>query len=244
MAAGDDTTLDHLTPLDPRTRDVAVLDALAAMIDSAGLGIGDRLPPEVLLAQRLGVGRSTMREAMKRLEGLGVIRRRRGDGTYLSARMPQASGMVPVAVQLEGQALLRLLEVRRALETEVCRKAADHATDAQRATIARLCDDLLAIVGQGENYRLADMAFHAAISEASGNPMFGQILRRLDEMFERAHESPFSRNAFGLRSFPIHRDLSDAIVAGDREGAAAAINAIIDTVEHEVRQIIAAGPAA
>jgi DNA-binding FadR family transcriptional regulator len=135
--------------------------------------------------------------------------------------------------------------VRRALETEVCRKAAEQATPAQRDAIARLCDDLLAIVGLGENYRAADMAFHAAICDASGNPMFGQILRRLDEMFERAHESPFSRNAFGLHSFPIHRDLSDAIVAGNRDAAAVAINAIIDTVEHEVRQIIAAeGPTA
>jgi DNA-binding FadR family transcriptional regulator len=61
-------------------------------------------------------------------------------------------------------------------------------------------------------------------------------------MFERSHESPFSRNAFGLRSFPLHRDLSDAIGAGDPDRAAAAINAIIDTVEHEIRQIIALAP--
>jgi DNA-binding FadR family transcriptional regulator len=64
-----------------------------------------------------------MREALKRLEGLGVIRRRRGDGTYLSARLPTSSGAVPVMVRLEGEALLRLLEVRRTLESEVCRKA-------------------------------------------------------------------------------------------------------------------------
>jgi DNA-binding FadR family transcriptional regulator len=87
------------------------------------------------------------------------------------------------------------------------------------------------------------MAFHAAICEASGNPMFGQILRRLEDMFERSYESPFSRNAFGLSSFPIHRDLSIAIVAADPEGASRAIHAIIDTVETEIRQIIAGPPA-
>jgi DNA-binding FadR family transcriptional regulator len=74
--------------------------------------------------------------------------------------------------------------------------------------------------------------------------MYGQILRRLEELFERSHESPFSRNAFGLSSFPKHRDLSDAIAAGDPERAASAINEIIDTVEHEIRQIIAVAPGA
>jgi DNA-binding FadR family transcriptional regulator len=239
VPTGADNALFHLEPLDARTREMAVLDALAGMVDRAGLGVGDKLPPEVQLAQGLGVGRSTMREALKRLEGLGVIRRRRGDGTYLSARIPTSMGIVPVMVRLEGEALLRLLEVRRALENEVCRKAALRAVPAQRAEIARLCDVLLDVIDQGRSYRDADLAFHAAICEASGNPLFGEILRRLDEMFERSHESPFSRNAFGLLSFPIHRDLSDAIVAGDPERAGTAINAIIDTVEHEIRQIIA-----
>jgi GntR family transcriptional regulator, transcriptional repressor for pyruvate dehydrogenase complex len=237
-----DKTLQFLEPREAGTRGVAVLDALAGMIERAGLQVGDRLPPEVQLAAQLGVGRSTMREALNRWEGLGIIRRRRGDGTYLSARVQTSAGAVPVMVQLEGAALLRLLEVRRTLECDVVRKAALNATPAQRAEIARLCDVLLAIIDRGGAYREADHHFHGAIAEASGNPMYGQILLRLDEMFERSAESPFQRNAFGLGSFPFHRTLSDAILAQDAEGAAAAMHAILDSVEGEVRQIIAEGP--
>ncbi|MCC7320553.1 MAG: FadR family transcriptional regulator [Rubellimicrobium sp.] len=236
-----DPALRFLEPLEPRTRGEAVLEALARMIDRAGLTVGDRLPPEVQLAQQLGVGRSTMREALNRWEGLGLIRRRRGDGTYLAARVPAPGDTVPVMVQLEGEALLRLLELRRCLETETARKAAVRASPAQRAEIGRLCDILLAIVARGEPYRAADHAFHGAISDATGNPMFGQTLRRLEEMFERSAESPFSLAAFGLASFPMHRDLADAIAAGDPDGAARAINAIIDSVETEIRGIIGAG---
>ena len=72
-----DTTLRFLQPLDTQTRGVAVLDALAEMIEQAGLQVGDRLPPEVSLANALGVGRSTIREALNRWEGLGAIRRRK-----------------------------------------------------------------------------------------------------------------------------------------------------------------------
>jgi GntR family transcriptional regulator, transcriptional repressor for pyruvate dehydrogenase complex len=231
-------TLSYLEPLDTPTRGVAVIDALAEMIERAGLDVGDKLPPEVAMAATLGVGRSTIREALNRWEGLGIIRRRRGDGTYLTAKVQSSGGPVPTMIRMEGEALLRLLEVRRALETATVRAAALKASPAQRAEIARLCDALLIIVDRGEPYQQADAAFHGAISDATGNPMFGQILARLNDALERSHESPFSRNAFGLRSFPFHRTLSDAIVAADPDGAGAAIIAIIDTVEEEIRQII------
>src|SRR5262245_15551792 len=122
---------------------MATLDALAGMIERAGLEIGDRLPSEVSMAATLGVGRSTIREALKAWEGLGIIRRRRGDGTYLAARVPTSKGPVPTLVRLEGEALLRLQEVRRTLESDVVRKAAVNASARQRGEILRLCEELL-----------------------------------------------------------------------------------------------------
>ena len=231
--------LSYLEPLETTTRGVAVLDALADMIERAGLKIGDRLPPEVSLAATLGVGRSTIREALNRWEGLGIIRRRRGDGTYLSARVQTSKGLGPTMVRLEGEALLRLLEVRRALENDVVRRATANATPEQRAQISRLCDILLAEVGAGRPWRKADHAFHGAIYDASGNPMFGQILQKLDQALERSGESPFGRDEFGLDSFPPHRELADAVVAAEPERACAAINHILDIVEDEIRVIIA-----
>ncbi|KKB80937.1 hypothetical protein VW35_01765 [Devosia soli] len=230
--------LDYLEPLETRTRGVAVLDALADMVERSGLKIGDRLPPEVSLAATLGVGRSTIREALNRWEGLGIIRRRRGDGTYLSARVQTSRGLVPTMVRLEGEALLRLLEIRRTLENDVVRKATMKATRAQRVEIARLCDILLNEVAAGRPWRKADHAFHGAIYDASGNPMYGQLLVNLDNALERGGKSPFSADAFGLDSFPIHKDLADAMLVEDTEGAVGAIGRIIDVVEREVQAII------
>lgn len=230
--------LSYLEPLETRTRGVAVLDALADMVERSGLKIGDRLPPEVSLAATLGVGRSTIREALNRWEGLGIIRRRRGDGTYLSARVQTSRGLVPTMVRLEGEALLRLMEIRRTLENDVVRKATLNATAEQRRQISQLCDLLLVEVSSGRPWRKADHAFHGAIYDASGNPMYGQLLMNLDHALERGGSSPFTADAFGLASFPMHRDLADAILAIDVEAAVSAINRILDSVEVEVRAII------
>lgn len=229
----------YLEPIDTPSRGVAVLDALAEMIERAGLQVGDRLPPEVSIASALGVGRSTIREALNRWEGLGIIRRRRGDGTYLTAKVQTSQGPLPTMIQLEGEAILRLLDMRRVIESGTVRRAALNATLSQRQQISQLCDALLQIVATGESYRAADMAFHNAICDATGNPMFGQVLAKMDDALERSAESPFSRPGFGLASFPPHRDLAQAIVAGDPDAAEAAINTIIDSVESEIRQIIA-----
>ncbi len=236
------SALSYLEPLENRSRNVAVLDALAEMVERAGLGIGDRLPPEISLAASLGVGRSTIREALNRWEGLGIIRRRRGDGTYLAARVQTSRGLVPTMVRLEGEALLRLMEIRRTLENDVVRKATLKANPAQRQDISRLCDILLVEVYAGRPWRNADRAFHNAIYDASGNPMYGQLLLNLDQALERGDASPFAADAFGLDSFPIHRDLADAIVAADAEQAVDAINRLLDTVEAEVKAIIDVTP--
>ncbi|NOZ31498.1 MAG: FadR family transcriptional regulator [Alphaproteobacteria bacterium] len=234
----DKGVLDYLEPIETKTRGVAVLDALAEMIERAELEIGDRIPPEISLAQHLGVGRSTIREALNRWEGLGIIKRRRGAGTYLTARVQTSQGLVPTMIRLEGEALLQLLEVRRALEHDAVHKAAIDATDGQRRRIAALHDELMSLVNGRKPWRKADAAFHGAVYDASGNPLFGQILFKLDQALERSAESPFGRTDFGLKSFPMHQQLCDGVVKGDTKMARDAINAILDTVEAEIRIII------
>ena len=232
--------LEFLARIDTRTRGVAVLEALAEMIKGAGLDVGDRLPPEITLAEHLGVGRSTIREALNRWEGLGLIRRKRGAGTFLAARVPSAKGLVPTMIRLEGEALLRLLEVRRALENVAVRKAASNATEAQKLIIGAACAKLLKIVNSGDDWHKADAEFHGAIYEASGNPLFGQILVNLDDALKRSEDSPFGRKEFGLASFPLHQILCDGVTKGDPDLAADGINKIIDSVAGEIRELVAA----
>jgi len=233
--------LSYLEPIDTQTRGVAVLDALAEMIVRADIKIGDRLPAEILLADHLGVGRSTIREALNRWEGAGIIRRRRGSGTFLTARVQSSNGLVPTMVKLEGEALLRLTEVRRTLENDVVRKAALNASNRQCREISIAHEKLMEVVDARQPWQKADDVFHSAIYDASGNPMFGQILRRFEEALDRSPESPFGKVEFALASFPLHAELCEGVVKGDPDMAAAGINRILDVVESEIRVIVGYG---
>ena len=233
-----DGALAFLEPIETRSRNEAVQQALIEMIQGADLKIGDRLPPETSLAATLHVGRSTIREALNRWEGLGIIRRRRGDGTYLSASVQAINGTVSLGVQLEGEALLKVFEVRRTLEHDVVRKAALNANTAQRQLIKQLCEVLLAEVDSGRPWQEADAAFHQAIYDAAGNQIYGKILKHLDSTIDRDQDSPFSRHEFGLNSFPLHRTLSDAIQSADPDAAEEAVNQLLDAVIVEVQRII------
>ena len=73
--------------------------------------------------------------------------------------------------------------------------------------------------------------------------MYGKILANLDSATERAENSPFNRDEFGLASFPHHRTLADAIVACDPLAAEKAVNELLDSVIVEIEKIIAGRPA-
>lgn len=227
----------YLRPVRSVGRDQLILDALAELVAKAGLKLGDPLPPERELAARLEVGRSTVREALKRWESLGIIEKRRGSGSYLAAAIDPASVHVPIAMKFEGQSLLRCLEVRRALELEVVVLAAENATDADIAEIRDKLEKLEeATTRYGHHPHREDAEFHHAIYRASGNPLFHQIIGQLHEAFHNVYVEPFGRWDIAMESYPLHRGLYEAIAAHDPAKARGVIDQIVGITMREVRK--------
>ena len=230
---------EYLTPIRAKSRTQEVLEALVGMIDAAGLEVGDQLPSETVLAEQLGVGRSTIREALNRWEGLGLLKRRRGSGTYLTATIRPARGLIATETKLEAEGLLRIIDVRKTLEMEVVARAAKNATAAQKTKIQDHYSKLKKRVESGLPWREADQAFHSEIYDASGNSIFGQVIFQLDDTFHAAkfRDSPFDKPDFGLRSIQLHEELTDAIVNGDVEAACDAISTILQHDIDEIREM-------
>ena len=223
-------------PAGSTSRDV--LEALSQMIEQAGLKIGDRLPPEVEIAQRLGVGRAKVREALTAWQNMGIVVRNKKAGTRLAAEVFSNSIHLPVTLKLEAESLLRTHAVRRPLEIESVRLAAQNATEQDRRLIVVRAAELIASFEANEDWRSADYRFHAAIHAASGNPLFGQLIQQIQQAFKQVYETPFGQPHLGQASIPLHMPLAEATIAGSAESAVRITKEIMDIVEAEIRQVM------
>lgn len=229
---------DVLQYLQPLTSGRGVLDALVEMIESANLHVGDRLPPEVELARRLNVGRSTIREALKAWQGMGIVVRNKGAGTTLAVEVSASSIRIPVTLKVEAESLLRTHAVRRPLEIEAVRIATKLATDQQRKVIIARMAELIAVFEAGEDWRPADARFHSSIYEASGNPLFQQLISQIHAAFHDIYQTPFGSSHLGQDTIPLHRPLAEAIVAKNVEAAAQLATQISEMVELEILEVM------
>jgi DNA-binding FadR family transcriptional regulator len=228
-----------IPPLPPLRRARQVAAALSSYIEAARLGPGDRLPTERELMQALGVGRSSIREGVSHLQALGVLEARIGSGTYILKPVSANTVHLPLSIEARGlaDALLLTLEVRRGIEIEASVAAARRRSPADLERIAAALDEMERVHLRDGTSGEQDLVFHLAIYEASGNPLFGQVLEQLRGLFEQFWHRPFDRPDFAARSFPFHRELYEAIRDGDPAAAARHTRAILDVVEEDIKDM-------
>jgi GntR family transcriptional repressor for pyruvate dehydrogenase complex len=166
--------------------DVAI-DKIKDMIISGELAPGDRLPKEAELAQRLGLSRSSLREAVKALCLIRVLDVRQGDGTYVTSLEPNLLlDAMTFAVEFQrDDTVLDFLAVRRILEPAATAMAASQMTDDDIAELRLLLDEL-AESPSVERMVAGDLAFHRRIAEGSGNPVLCSLLDSLSGPTTRA----------------------------------------------------------
>jgi GntR family transcriptional regulator, transcriptional repressor for pyruvate dehydrogenase complex len=219
-------------------RDTAVLDAVAQFVTSSGIMPGDRLPTEPGFSERLCAGRSTVRGAWKRWQGLGAIERRQGSGTYLCrAITPHSVHLSLTMIARDFTNLTHLLEVRRALEVEAAGICADRAIPEQVAQIAINLDSAEPAFERREARSAeADWAFHLSIFRATGNPIFEQIICGIHQALHKLREHPFGIADFSHSSFAFHRTMFEAIQRGHADAARAACIRIVSCSEADLKR--------
>lgn len=228
-----------LRPLPPADRVRAVSNALADFIARKEMKPGDRLPAERELMMALAVGRSTVREVIRLFQARGVVESRKGSGTYLLRPITAQTFHMPLSFEASHlrDALLQTLDVRRGLEVEASMLAAERRTaDDLRVMEERLIEMERVHHEKGTAGR-EDLAFHLAIYDATHNALFPQMLEQMREAFESFWGKPFDRPDFARRSFPFHRELYDAIAAGDRDRAREKTLAILQVVAEDIEEM-------
>lgn len=194
---------------------------LRAQITGGAWPVGTRLPGETTLAKELGVGRSTLREALRALVGAGLVQPRQGAGVFVIATEPVADW----PTRLRRAAVTDVYEVRMLMEVQAARIAALRRTDEDIAAMsAALAGRKAAAAAADPEFVDADIALHAAVVAAAHNPVltdlfaeFTPALRQgLIDLLEltdvRAEEQNHGEAA--------HTALVRAVESGDADGAA------------------------
>jgi GntR family transcriptional regulator, transcriptional repressor for pyruvate dehydrogenase complex len=235
----DRVVLDSLPALPPVDRLRDTVEAIGRFAERSGLGAGDRLPTERALAEALRVGRSTIREAIRQMQALGLVETRKGSGSFLRRPLTASSRHLPLTINAGSlrEALLQTLDVRRGLEAEAGALAAERAGRDAIAEIERKLALMEAVHLEKGTAGREDLAFHLSIYDASGNPLFAQLLEQMREAFESFFAKPFDRPDFARRSFPFHRELFEAIARGDAAGARDKTLAILRIVEEDIKDM-------
>lgn len=229
MTARPKTTLSSLTPIAPTRGLVAEIGArIAADIAAARLLPGTQLPTEQAMMDAMGVSRTVIREAVAALRAEGLVATRQGIGSFVAGGPPQALFRIEPGQDASLADALHIMELRTAVETEAAGLAAERASKAQRRAIHAALAGIDAAIERGEPAVGEDFAFHAVITDATGNPQFRRLLDFLGRFI--IPRASVRIRALNLRTYLMtfqeeHRTIVAAIDSGLVEQAQAAMRA-------------------
>ena len=225
-----------------------LMRVLIADIVAGVLQPGDRLPPEADLARRFDVSRGVARECVRGLEERGLVAVKHGRGaTVLADNRWDMVDLDVIAASLRGSGSTRVLEeyleCRRLLEISAAGLAAERATQADLVALSSALERMAAAASETPGapsaearYHDADIAFHRAVIDATGNRALGGMTEPVHRALAAARvplARPEQRVARGL---PEHRRILSAIAAGDPEEARAAMRDHLLTVERYLQE--------
>jgi GntR family transcriptional regulator, transcriptional repressor for pyruvate dehydrogenase complex len=229
--------MDELQAVRKNRRYEQVAEQIQRLIARGVLKPGDRLPPERDLVAKFGVGRGSIRDAIRTLEVMGIVEPRQGHGTVVR-ELSADSLVVPLASVLSQKRELvsELLDVRRMIEPGLAARAARNATAEEVAQLDDILRRQREKMARGEPSVEEDSEFHYAIAVAARNTV---ILRVLDVLMDLLRESRTrSLQVPGRleRSFAGHQRVLRAIKRRDAAGAENAVRQHLKEIEEIVMQ--------
>jgi DNA-binding FadR family transcriptional regulator len=213
-----------------------ISNLIVSYIRDGRFKVGDALPAERDLARQLGVGRSSVREALIALEIAGWVEIRTGSGVFVvSAEAPEQRQAVDETSATE------LLEARKAIEGEYAALAAQRASTQQISALGELLSEMAAEKEENAVFREHDKRFHLLIAEMTGNEILLEMAttlwnKRYTPLFQRLEDRSTAAQ-WARQIVDDHRSVYDAIAARDAEGARTAMRKHLDEVADKLFQL-------
>ena len=221
----------HVIVEKPMAPTAALAEELAGRLQgqfmSGKFEVGEKLPPEPELMQIFGVGRSTVREAVRILSNMGFLKVRQGAGTFVERLTPPDE---PMERRLGRADLHDLDEVRKILEVAIAEKAAERRTAHDAAVLEKHLAERGATAAAGALQACieADVNFHIALAEATHNEILCELYRSTAAHLKKRFSNIYRDTECLLATQPTHGQLLGYILAGDVRNARETIRRILE----------------
>jgi len=209
-----------------------VVAQIQRLIADGRLRAGDRLPPERELAERFDVSRTSVRDAIRVLEFVGLVEPRQGEGTVVRDLSPEAL-VTPVASLLarHRSLLADLMDVRKMIEPGLAARAALHAREEDLEKLTQIVTRQRERVASGESAIEADSEFHYAIATAANNRVVLRVVDVLMGLLKESRERSLQVAGRPERSLAGHQRILQAIRRHDAQAAEGAMRRHLEEIE-------------
>ncbi len=213
-----------------------VVDQILSLIENGQLNVGDQLPGERDLVSQLGVGRASVREALRILEAQGLVEVRPGIGTFITDDVATGDEAILQWFQQHADEVLHMVEVREALDRQAAMLAAGRISATQIAELHKNIEQQFACLHEKDTEQLVqlDHKFHHLIAEASGNELLMQLITSIIEAMINPRRSVLHTAGRAEESVQQHRAIVLAIESGDPQSAEVAVQNHIDSVRSAI----------
>ena len=182
-----------------------VIEVLKDYILKGNFLNGDYLPSEIELCKQMGIGRSTLREAVKTLESQGFVKKNHGVGVMVvDESLKATSDMLRLMLKRKGSTKEELFEVRRINEIRIAELAAINATQENLDEIEKHLKTMRNSMSTNKEYLNADIEFHLAIAKASQNKIFTMILQIIRPLLEDMIQETLKEHHRPEKSMKFH----------------------------------------
>lgn len=228
-SSGDEAHL--ITPIKKTRVAEEVADRIRVLMLDGTFPPGEPLPSERHLAERFGVSRGSIRDALRTLETIGLLETRHGQGTF-PHELSVDRLVAPLASVMAYRSDLQdeLLDVRRMFEPAVARAAALRATEEDLADLQRILETQRQKLKAGQSAIAEDTAFHAILARATRNRVVMSIMATLNDLLVESRTQSLRQKGRPARSIDGHEAVVAALRRRDVEGASQAMYNHIDQI--------------
>lgn len=214
-----------------------VVEEVKKLISSGELNQGDPLPPERQLMDEMGVSRSSLREAFRVLELMGLIESIPGKGRFV--RKPRSDAGDGRNMPLEDEAILELMEARRVLDPKIAGAAAMHALPSDLTKLRRILSHTEQHLETLQVRAQSDFDFHLLLAEATHNFIFVNIVKMMFNLIMATHERIYTLLTDKEAFLTEHRLIYDAIIDHDVTKASELTAAHIERIYKTLQESLA-----